>query len=235
MPDPSEASPPPDRPARSSRRNRFVLPADHHDERVGERIEAFLEGPQRTTRAGARAARPPGVIRVRTTIPMDTRADWDQALRQEDARTLRYGRPASVMVAVMRLPPDEDRDRCASRVGKAIRFEARETDRVARVGPHRFHVLLPETLEADATALAERVRLACLAPSSGKHRGPRGPDVGRRPDARSDVARCAADRIEPPGERRSGRPRSRRGGVDQDAQVRAPGRRTTRCGGAKPG
>lgn len=144
-----------------------MLPADHHDERVGERIEAFLEGPQRTTRTGTRTARPASVIRARTTIPMDTRADWDQALRQEDARTLRYGRPASVMVAVMRLPPDEDGDRYAGRVGKAIRFEARETDRVARVGPDRFHVLLPETLESDAAALAERVRLACLALSLG--------------------------------------------------------------------
>ncbi|MEO5884579.1 MAG: hypothetical protein ABIQ58_03585, partial [Candidatus Limnocylindrales bacterium] len=43
------------------------------------------------------------------------------------------------------------------------RHLARETDRVARVGPTRFHLLLPETLEPEAVALAERVRVAWAA------------------------------------------------------------------------
>ncbi len=83
-------------------------------------------------------------------------------MRHEDARVARYGRPASVVVldVVARLNGGEDRH--MARVGSAIRAQARETDRVARVGPTRFHVLLPETDEPEATALAERIRRACL-------------------------------------------------------------------------
>ena len=54
-------------------------------------------------------------------------------------------------------------DRYAARIGGAIRHQARETDRVARVAPDRFHVLLPETQSDEASALAERVRTACIA------------------------------------------------------------------------
>jgi hypothetical protein len=94
---------------------------------------------------------------------MDTRADWDIALRQEDARVARYGRPAAVLAVRLRMAPSERTDHYAARVGGAIREQARETDRVTRVAPDRFHVLLPETLEAEATVLADRVRTACMA------------------------------------------------------------------------
>lgn len=94
---------------------------------------------------------------------MDTRADWDIALRHEDARVARYGRPAAVLAVRLRVPTAGLADAYAARVGNAIRLQARETDRVTRAGPDRFHVLLPETLEAEATVLAERVRRACLA------------------------------------------------------------------------
>ena len=94
---------------------------------------------------------------------MDTRADWDIAFRQEDARVARYGRPAAVLAVRLRLGRNDGVDRYASRIGGAIRQQARETDRVTRVGPDRFQVLLPETIEAEATVLAERVRAACVA------------------------------------------------------------------------
>lgn len=94
---------------------------------------------------------------------MDTRADWDIALRHEDARVARYGRPAAVMAVRLRVGANGAVDQYAARIGGAIRQQARETDRVTRFGPDRFHVLLPETLEAEATVLAERVRSACLA------------------------------------------------------------------------
>ena len=42
----------------------------------------------------------------------------------------------------------------------AIRHEARETDRAVRVSPTRFHVLLPETGEHEATRFADRLREA---------------------------------------------------------------------------
>ena len=94
---------------------------------------------------------------------MDTRTDWDIALRHEDARVARYGRPAAILAVRLRLPAAGAVDQYAARIGGAIRQQARETDRVARFGPDRFHVLLPETLEAEATVLAERVRTACIA------------------------------------------------------------------------
>lgn len=94
---------------------------------------------------------------------MDTRADWDIALRHEEARVSRYGRPASVLAVRLLTARSGAADQYAARVGGAIRQQARETDRVTRVGPDCFHVLLPETLEAEATVLAERVRTACVA------------------------------------------------------------------------
>ena len=159
-------SPQPPRPsARSARRPRFVLPDDHHDERAGERIEAFLEGPpvraRRTRRS--RHLRSEGLRPVRRVVPMDTRTDWDIALRHEDARVARYGRPAAVLAVRLRMLTTGAVDHYATRIGGAIRHQARETDRVTRFGPDRFHVLLPETLEAEASVLAERVRAACVA------------------------------------------------------------------------
>ena len=94
---------------------------------------------------------------------MDTRADWDIALRHEDARVARYGRPAAILAVRLRIGKSGVIDHYAARIGGAIRQQARETDRVTRSAPDRFHVLLPETLEAEATILAERVRSACVA------------------------------------------------------------------------
>ena len=94
---------------------------------------------------------------------MDTRTDWDLALRHEDARVARYGRPAAVMTVRLRMTTSRTADQYALRIGGAIRQQARETDRVTRAGPDRFHILLPETLETEATVLAERVRKACVA------------------------------------------------------------------------
>lgn len=101
---------------------------------------------------------------------MDTRTDWDIALRHEDARVARYGRPAAVLAVRLRVATAGVVDQYAARIGGAIRQQARETDRVTRFGPDRFHVLLPETLEAEATVLAERVRTACVAliPGAGR-------------------------------------------------------------------
>jgi hypothetical protein len=155
---------------RSGRRPRFVLPDDHHDDRSRERIEAFLEGPPRVRRA---RLRPRPIERHRRPrqrpIPLDTRPDWNAALRREDARVARYGRPASVLIVDVLGPAAGRIDRAAEDVGWRIRHQARETDRVARVAAGRFHILLPETLESEAAALGERIRRACtdLAAGSG--------------------------------------------------------------------
>jgi hypothetical protein len=139
------------------------LPADHHDERTSERIEAFLDGPRPERRSRPRHLRSEALRRPRRTMPMDTRTDWDAALRHEDARVARYGRPAAVLVVDVQPAEPHLADPLAARVGTVIREHARETDRIARVGPTRFHVLLPETSEPEAVVLAERVRSTCAA------------------------------------------------------------------------
>jgi hypothetical protein len=156
---------------KTARRPRFVLPADHHDdERVGEVIEAFLDGPPVRTRRGPHAPRRrPTVVRdAGRPIPMDTRQDWDSALRHEDARLARYGRPASVVVVRLHGSATAALDRVAGRVATTIRERARETDRVTRVASDRFHVLLPETDAVDAAAFAERLRVACVECLDGR-------------------------------------------------------------------
>jgi GGDEF domain-containing protein len=164
--DPSER-PEPQPPRRSTtartRRPKFALPADPPDERTSERIEAFLDGPKQERRSRPRHLRSEALRRPRRSVAIDTRTDWDAALRQEDARVARYGRPAAVIVVELHPSQDGHDDRFAARVGSVLRDHARETDRIARVGPTRFHVLLPETSEPEATVLAERVRATCAA------------------------------------------------------------------------
>jgi hypothetical protein len=158
--------PPPSRrrAPRTGRRARFVLPAEHHDEdeRVGEVIEAFLDGPpDRGRKASQPRRRRPALHAVRAPVPMDTRADWDRALRHEDARLARYGRPTTVLVIRLQVPSPGAEDRFAGRVGSIVREHARETDRVTRAAPDRFQLLLPETDEAEGDILAGRIRESC--------------------------------------------------------------------------
>src|SRR5258706_12592586 len=96
----------------STRARRFALP-DLEDERTGESIEAFLEGPGvRRGRPSARtgtdagssvagnvASRSPGDFR---SLP--GRLEWTAALDRESARAARYSRPAAV--AIVELKPD---------------------------------------------------------------------------------------------------------------------------------
>ena len=81
----------------------------------------------------------------------------------------RYGRPASVVVIRLRVTPAVSPDRLAARVGAIVREHARETDRVTRAAADRFHVLLPETEEAEAETLLARVRHACADQVVGRH------------------------------------------------------------------
>jgi hypothetical protein len=160
---PDQPPPSPRRAPRNGRRARFVLPAEHHDEdeRVGEVIEAFLDGPPEKARKASLPRPRRALYAVRPPVPMDTRPDWDRALRLEDARLARYGRPASVLVIRLRAPAPGAEDRYAGRVGGIVREHARETDRVTRAGPDRFQLLLPETEGAEGDVLAGRIREAC--------------------------------------------------------------------------
>lgn len=161
---PDEPLPSKRRAPRNGRRTRFVLPADHHDERVGEVIEAFLDGPPERERRAPRTRALPRrdkLRAVRQPIPIDTRNDWEAALRLEDARLARYGRPATVLVVRLCVPIAGTEDRVAARVGGVLRQLARETDRVTRAAPDRFQVLLPETEEPEADLVGHRLRNAC--------------------------------------------------------------------------
>jgi hypothetical protein len=167
---PEDTPPPRPRAPRANRRQRFVLPDEQHDQRVGEVIEAFLDGPPPKARRRIRATPRPARLRPTRSrpVPLDTRPDWETALRHEDARMARYGRPASVAVIRLRAAPADSADGLAARVGQIVREHARETDRVTRAAADRFHLLLPETEEAEARTLLDRVRQACAERVGGR-------------------------------------------------------------------
>jgi hypothetical protein len=137
------------------------MPAEHHDSRTSERIEAFLEGPPRPVRRRARN----GVRRPHHPVALESVLDWRQALDREQVRVARYGRPATVMIIDVGAHRSPDTLNVVSDfvgpVLEAIRHEARETDHVVRTSPTRFQLLLPETGAVDAGHFAERLRDAC--------------------------------------------------------------------------
>jgi GGDEF domain-containing protein len=110
----------------------------------------------------------------RPPIAIDSRADWNEALRYEAARHERYGRPTAVAIVDMVVLEAAGRDAArasidaaASVVGRVLRASMRLPDRIARVSPSRFHVLLPETNGAEARRFAERARRAAEAALAG--------------------------------------------------------------------
>lgn len=93
---------------------------------------------------------------------------WSMAITIEEARSGRYGRPVSVVIAeldgferLIELFGAEAADRLIPPVADALRRNARAADRVARLGRTRFGVLLVETDEIRAINYVERVRTAC--------------------------------------------------------------------------
>jgi GGDEF domain-containing protein len=170
----------------STRARRFALP-DLKDERGGESIEAFLEGPKvRRHRPKVRAvaltsdgptnvARPladeHSSVRARPSMDLRTipgRLEWNAALERESARAARYGRPAAV--AIVELRPDRANLAIdpwlrivAGPVARALRAGSRATDLVARVASTRFQILMPETPESGAGRFADRVSSVCRA------------------------------------------------------------------------
>ncbi len=93
---------------------------------------------------------------------------WDRHIREEATRLRRYGRPFAIVFAEL-----DGLDRLADRVGtsaagrivpaigQVLKRQARAVDIIARVGPARFAILLPETDEVRAINYIERVRAAC--------------------------------------------------------------------------
>jgi GGDEF domain-containing protein len=125
-------------------------------------------------RAGIAVRRgPDGVAGVAARSPGDLRSlpgrlEWNAALERESLRASRYGRPAAV--AIVELKADRDGQAVdpwlkalAGPIARVLRTDSRATDLVARVASRRFQILLPETSEAGAERLAERVAAGCRA------------------------------------------------------------------------
>ena len=149
----------------STRARRFALP-DLADERAGESIEAFLHG--RGTKSASPAARashsPTGAAVALRAMP--GRLEWNAAIDRETARGSRYERPAAV--AILELRPlrsgaamDSWLRVHTAPVGQVLLRQSRASDVVARVGPTRFQVLLPETTAAAAGEFVNRVVGEC--------------------------------------------------------------------------
>jgi len=126
--------------------------------------------------AGPRAYVPP--VAVFEPAPVPSRTDpltgvllpgeWNRILADEDARIHRYGRPATIVLLELdgldRLVAalgQEAGDRVLPAVADALSRHARGADHVARLGPGRFGILLPETGEIEAVNYVERVRQIC--------------------------------------------------------------------------
>lgn len=94
--------------------------------------------------------------------------EWNRIIADEDARIHRYGHPATIVVfeldgldRLIGVLGPEAGDRVLPAVADTISRLARGADQVARLGPARFGVLMPETGEVEAVNYVERVRAAC--------------------------------------------------------------------------
>ena len=94
--------------------------------------------------------------------------EWNRLVADEDARVSRYRHTATVVIIELdgleRLVASLGRgagDRVLPALADALSRNARAADHLARIGPARFGVLLPETGEVEAINFVERVRQAC--------------------------------------------------------------------------
>jgi diguanylate cyclase (GGDEF)-like protein len=94
--------------------------------------------------------------------------EWNRIVADEDARCHRYGRPATVVIIELEgldrlvgILGRDAGDRILPAVADAMSRNARGADHLARLGPSRFGILLPETGEVEAVNYVERVRQAC--------------------------------------------------------------------------
>ena len=117
-------------------------------------------------RSGAGDGQPPKRPTELRTLP--GRLEWNAALARESARAARYGRPASVAIVELRHQHAKTdvapfMRSLAGPLSRVLREDTRATDLVARVATARFQVLMPETAEAGAERLSERLAAGCRA------------------------------------------------------------------------
>lgn len=157
----------PQRPPKEAngRPRRFVLPVDD-DVRAAESIEGFLVGhrPRRRSPSPASVAlrgRGSSLVRADPWQALEARLDWLDALDREEARRARYRRPVTIAVLEVRpvdgFPGGSLAD-ALRRFVDLVRRETRATDRITRLGPNQFGLLLPETSELQAAHVIDRLR-----------------------------------------------------------------------------
>ena len=95
------------------------------------------------------------------------RRAWNQLMRAEEERCVRYGSPATVMVIDLDGMKQENDtyghaagDRLLQKTGEILRQGARQADVVARLGGDEFGIISVECMLADAEKLRERTRTA---------------------------------------------------------------------------
>lgn len=99
---------------------------------------------------------------------IDDAVTWKRVTDAEIVRMARYNHPATIVLVevdglnrlIGALGPSAG-ERVIEATAATIRAEARSTDTVARLGPTRFGILMPETNEIVAINFTERVRDIC--------------------------------------------------------------------------
>jgi GGDEF domain-containing protein len=87
-------------------------------------------------------------------------------MTRESGRAKRYGRPVSVAIVELRhvdakVDVTPFMKSLAGPISRVLREDVRGTDLVARVATARFQVLMPETTEAGAERLGQRLAAGC--------------------------------------------------------------------------
>ncbi len=134
---------------------------------AGPTATAALSAPSEAGAPADQGFAPPDPY-VDDATGLDSRAAWERALAEENARYVRYRRPVGIVMAELDgftrfedgFGTDASR-RVVAAVGGAMRRSARRTDHIAHVGGGRFLVLLPETDEIQAINYVERIRGEC--------------------------------------------------------------------------
>jgi len=111
-----------------------------------------------------RRAAPGGAHRVDSLTGLLGHATFAELLLHEMERAKRYKRPMSVLAIEPddpeRAGPAAARDTLMRHVAASLRESVRDVDLLARLGPDRFALLLPETDARGALKAAERLREA---------------------------------------------------------------------------
>lgn len=153
--------------------DRFVLDVVVGAAAAGVVISLFLLGtrfyPRRPRNRGTEPGhRYSGDTLTDPATGLVSRQAWNEVMRREQERLLRYGRPVTVMVAELdgldsfaASLGQEVADYLIPPVAAAMRRNGRAGDVLARSGYSRFVGLMPETDEVAATNYVERVRSEC--------------------------------------------------------------------------